>query len=126
MAPGQDHLGKPLLGQTVVVGDGGSRRQRPPGEPGEEAFLTSRFTRSTLPLVLARYGRHNRGTVPSSSQILTDSGLSRLPPAVQNTVSRSVSSSRLTPPRSSRQRSRRSNVTARVQLLAMRIAWMRL
>jgi hypothetical protein len=45
---------------------------------------------------------------------------------IQKTVSRSVRISRVTPPRSSRQRTSRSKLTSRVQQVAIRIAGRRL
>ena len=75
-----------------------------------------------------RSGRQHLAGEPSSSQRSTHSGTKSGPSLawLQNTVSRSVSSSRVTPPRSSRQRTRRSKLTSRVQLEAIRIAGMRL
>src|SRR5437870_2714520 len=106
-----------------MLGRGGSTW---PGEPGEKALLDLAVHSLDFALGL--------GAVRPAEPRLSAEQLAQIHPrrtqgaaaGGEKTVSRSVSSSRLTPPRSTRQDTSRSKVTLRVQLVAIRIAAMRL
>jgi hypothetical protein len=92
--------------------------------------LTSRVTRSTVPFVLARYGRQALGQVPRRAATSTRSETKIGDPSTRepliSAVSRSVRNSALAPPTSSTQRTIAARVVTRVLSVAKWTAGIRL
>jgi hypothetical protein len=70
-----DDLGRPAPGSGVALGERRALGQDLPDEPGEEVLLhLANDPLDPLHFVLARYGRHARGRVPSIAAVSTQSG----------------------------------------------------